>query len=72
MSKHNNYYFYNFPKFYSLKDYNEVTNYIVGKYSVIKNLISIYNWGDPSTPGISDIDIVLVLKENASALAHSG
>ena len=49
-----------------MKDYNDTMSYIVKKYCAIKDIISIYNWGDPSTPGISDIDIVFVLKDNTS------
>src|SRR3989344_1555225 len=60
MSKAKDYEFYNLPEEYSPADYNEVIDYIIGKYSKIKNLVSIYEWGGPSTPGISDIDLIFV------------
>ena len=52
------------PEEYSIADYKESTNRIIEIYSKINGLVSIYNWGDPSIPGISDIDIVLVFKNN--------
>lgn len=62
------YRFFNLPKGYSLEDYEEAMNLIVKKYSKINGLLSIYNWGNPSVPGISDIDIVFVFKNNIGPL----
>ncbi|KKT75454.1 MAG: hypothetical protein UW70_C0034G0001 [Candidatus Peregrinibacteria bacterium GW2011_GWA2_44_7] len=61
-----NYRFFNIPKKYSVTDYKEVLNYIIDKYSRINNLVSVYNWGDSSTPGISDIDIIFVLRSDVN------
>jgi hypothetical protein len=62
MPETKNYKFFNLPEEYSIEDYKEAVDYIIGRYSDIGGLISIYNWGDPSIPGISDIDIVFVFK----------
>ncbi len=65
MSKAKKYKFYNLPKKYTPADYKRAIDQIIRRYSGIKSISSIYNWGDISTPGISDIDIVFVIKENA-------
>ncbi|MBI2653348.1 hypothetical protein HYX02_00915 [Candidatus Woesearchaeota archaeon] len=62
------YKFSNLPKEYESEDYKGVIVNIVKKYSKIKNLLSIYNWGSPSVPGISDLDILMVFDRNASPL----
>ncbi len=66
MATGKNYRFYNLPKKYGMQDYREVTETIIKKYSSCNDLVSIYNWGDPSTPGISDIDILFVFKDGAA------
>jgi len=58
----NDFYFYNKPTYYSTKDYNKVLNKIVSKY-FSDNIKSIYTWGSVSAPGISDIDIIIVLNK---------
>lgn len=60
MQKAKNYRFFNIPKEYKKEDYKESVGCIIEKYSKINGLASIYNWGNPSTPGISDIDIIFV------------
>ncbi|MBI3026859.1 hypothetical protein HYY70_01990 [Candidatus Woesearchaeota archaeon] len=62
MSKIENYSFYNIPKKYTAADYDNAISRIIKKYSKIKGLVSIYDWGKPSVYGISDIDIVLVFE----------
>lgn len=66
MLKAKGYRFFNIPRGYGIEDYKETVGCIIKKYSEIDNLISVYNWGDISIPGISDIDIVFVFKDNAS------
>ena len=61
-----NYKFLNLPTKYALSDYKQAIKDIVRKYSGIKNLVSIYSWGNISTPGISDIDIVFVFKSDTN------
>lgn len=58
------YSFYNIPKKYSLDDYKETVNFIIRKYSKVSDLTSIYNWGGSLTPGISDLDIIFVFKDD--------
>ena len=71
MQSRNNYRFFNLPKEYGISDYKKASSAVVGRYSKIKNLISIYNWGDPSVPGISDIDLMLVFNGSPSSLPIS-
>lgn len=56
--------FFNMPEKHDLADYEEVAAAIIKKYSKNKGLISIYNWGGPSAPGISDIDVLFVFENN--------
>lgn len=62
------YSFFNLPTEYGKEDYSEATSAIIKKYSKIKDLLSIYSWGDVSVFGISDIDLVFVFKSNAGPL----
>ncbi len=71
MQKPKDYRFYNLPRKHDLDDYKSAINKIIKKYSNTDGLVSIYNWGDPSTPGISDIDIVFVLGNKARPLQLS-
>ena len=66
MTRIKNYSFYNLPREYGMQDYHDVTKTIIKKYSSCNDLVSIYNWGDPSTPGISDIDLLFVLRNETS------
>lgn len=66
MSKAKNYRFYNLPKEYCLRDYNDVVENVIEKYSETCGLTSIYSWGNISSPGISDIDIIFVFDAEAS------
>ena len=53
--------FYNMPAEYNLNSYKKVESLIAKKYGKIKEIISIYNWGDVSNPGISDMDFIFVV-----------
>lgn len=64
MQKTKKYEFYNIPREYSSGDYKEVVDYIIKKYSKINGLISIYDWGSLSDPGISDLDFIFVFDKN--------
>ncbi len=67
MPKSNNYRFFDLPKEFSMADYREAIACIIDKYSKSQSLTSIYNWGNPSIPGISDIDLVFVFKDNSNS-----
>lgn len=54
------YRFFNLPIKYDRDAYKKVREGIVKKYSGANGLVSIYEWGDVSVPGISDLDIVFV------------
>ena len=51
----------NLPKIKNLKDYDKARSEIIKKYGNIDGLISIYEYGSVSVPGISDLDIIKVV-----------
>tara|TARA_Y100000310_G_scaffold345466_1_gene465298 strand:+ start:6247 stop:7440 length:1194 start_codon:yes stop_codon:yes gene_type:complete len=57
--------FYGYPVKYTLKDYDGVLNKIKDKAKRAKEVLSIYTFGKIGIPGISDIDLIFVLKENS-------
>ncbi len=61
------YSFHNFPKKYGMKDYGKTLDGVRQRYSS-KDLVAIYDWGTPSVPGISDLDVLLVWKKDAKPL----
>ena len=67
MSK-SGYRFFNIPKKCENKDYSYCINHLIKKYSKTEGLNAIYEWGDVSQPGISDLDIVLVFDKNPKPL----
>jgi len=62
--------FYNQPKHYHREEYEKVTQEIIGLMSKCEEIISIYQMGEISAPGISDIDFIFVLKNNPKNLAQ--
>ena len=54
--------FHNFPKSISKRDYDGTINIISDWFGGIAR--SIYMWGSVSEPGISDLDILIVLKDS--------
>ena len=61
------YEFYNIPKKYTSADYKDAVDCIIEKYSRIKGLISIYDWGGPSNYGISDLDFIFVFDRSKAS-----
>ena len=57
--------FYGHPVKYELKDYENVLNKIKNKAQKTRNILSVYTFGKVSVPGISDIDLIFVLKESS-------
>jgi len=55
------YTFTNYPKKLSLSYYEKARSDIVNFYKDSKDVIAIYEYGSVSAPGISDIDLILVL-----------
>src|SRR3989344_1454774 len=61
--------FYSYPIKYGLKDYERVLEKIRRKAKDTKEILSVYTFGHVSVPGISDIDLIFVLK-SGSRLPH--
>ena len=61
--------FYAYPIKYGLKDYERVLDNIRSKAKNTKEILSVYTFGHVSVPGISDIDLIFVLK-SGSRLPH--
>ena len=57
--------FSNKPVKYKTEDYDEVKKKIVKIASQHKDILSIYIFGEVKAPGVSDIDLIFVLKEEA-------
>ena len=66
----NDFYFDNAPIYFDKGYYNKVIEKIKSKYSS-GNIYSIYRWGDVSAPGISDVDIIIVLKDKTKGLKRA-
>jgi hypothetical protein len=58
----------NLPREYELEDYSIATERFIEKYSKHPDVVSIYQFGQVSVPGISDLDFIVVLKD---PLSHS-
>lgn len=52
------------PQFVSREIYNEVTDKLISKLISNTNVISIYTIGHVGNPGISDIDMLIIVKDN--------
>lgn len=63
--KHEDLVFLNYPTKYSLEDYNNATGKI-GKKFLTYNIKSVYTSGVVSNPGISDIDFLIIVKNNTA------
>jgi len=57
--------FYGYPIKYTLNDYDWVLDKIKNNAKRAKEVLSIYTFGKIGVPGISDIDLIFVLKENS-------
>ena len=52
------------PQFVSREIYDEVTDKLISKLISNTNVISIYTIGHVGNPGISDIDMLIIVKDN--------
>ena len=59
--------FFNEPKELVKEDYKEAIGKIVSRYEKNQEIAAIYDWGSPSNPGISDLDIVFVMQDGAKS-----
>lgn len=58
------YKFIDLPKKVGKKYYQTARNKIIQYYSQNSDILSVYEYGSVSSPGVSDLDIILVLKDN--------
>ena len=58
--------FYNYPNLFSIDQYNNAKSSIVKKFKGNKNLLSIFEYGSLNNIGISDLDIIVILKNQIS------
>jgi hypothetical protein len=63
-------YFIDYPVYYSLKHYNDTISTIIKKLRTDKNIISIYQIGHITDVGISDIDILVIFKNDYKSLIN--
>lgn len=54
-----------YPQYFSIENYKKSIERIIDRLSRDNNILSIYQIGGIHTPGISDIDLVIVLKHNS-------
>lgn len=58
------YFFFNNPRQIDIGDYQRASDEIVTKLSQIKDVSSIYNLTEVGVPGISDLDLMIILKND--------
>ena len=59
------------PKKLKMSDYKDVRNQLINHFSTSKDVLSLYEFGTVNAPSISDIDLMLVLKDHPSDKIHS-
>lgn len=52
-----------FPEKKEFEEYQTALDYLISEFLDVEDVVSIYNYGTISVPGISDIDILLVLED---------
>lgn len=57
--------FYGNPVEYALEDYDKVLGKIKNQAGKSKEILSVYTFGEVGVPGISDIDLIFVLKKGS-------
>lgn len=68
--KYDNFIILKEPRQYSISDYKEVRDKMVNMFKDIPSLISVYQLGSISCPGISDLDLVVVLNDSPQHLDY--
>lgn len=58
------------PKFVDIKVYDEYIDKYVRKAKSIKDVVSIYQMGSISNPGISDIDLIVIVEDNFNVVEY--
>ncbi len=62
------YNFHNYPSKLTLNHYNKARKKIITYFSKFKKIISIYEFGNVKSPGVSDLDFLFILNENSREL----
>ncbi len=62
--------FTNRPVAVSRELYSEANGFLIDYFSNIPNIVSIYQFGNITSPGISDIDMLIVVKEGEKCLLN--
>ncbi len=63
--------YYNRPRFFDRGFYNSAKEKFVERYSLHRDVLSIYLFGQVSVPGISDLDFIVIMKDSLTeALSH--
>ncbi len=62
--------FDNYPKRVSQDFYESARDHIVSYYAQNTDIVSIYEYGSVSSPGVSDLDMILVLKNEVNSKEH--
>ena len=55
--------FYNYPKIHDFKDYDSAIESYINYIKKFPEVVSVYQIGSITVPGISDIDLVVVLND---------
>jgi len=55
------------PKFVPEKSYTDLIEKIISKAHSVENIVSVYQLGSVANPGISDLDILIIFKDNSSS-----
>lgn len=66
--KSESYEFINFPQKVGEEFYQSAREEIIQYYSQNRDILSIYEYGSVSSPGVSDLDIILVLKDDVNTI----
>lgn len=66
-----NYTFLKEPLPYTPSDYEQVKDKVVGAFKINSSLGSIYQIGTISTPGISDLDLILIFDNDVRKVDYS-
>ena len=71
MEKSYNYFFTSLPKKVGLKYYANIRDDISNYFACFKDVISVYEYGSVNAPGVSDLDLIIVLKDRTTTSEKS-
>jgi len=53
-----------FPVYFDISVYDDARKWIINFFSSINDVLAVYEYGTVSSPGLSDLDLIVVLKDN--------